>query len=56
LWEESARRDRERRRQENREAWHSYHLLLADKHAALCDRHRAKAEELAGARIDVETA
>ena len=56
LWAISEARERERRREENREAWRSYHLLLAGNHAALCDGHRAKAEELAGARNGVETA
>ena len=48
LWAKTERRDQERRQRENAAAWHSYHLLLAGNHAALCDRHRAKAAELAG--------
>lgn len=47
LWAESARRDRQRRREENRLTWREFHLHLACNHAALCDRHRQRAAELA---------
>jgi hypothetical protein len=40
MYEASVRRDRERRREENREAWRSYHLLLAGNHAALSEEHK----------------
>ncbi len=46
LWAQSVKRDRERRREENRRAWLSYHLHLAGNHAALCEEHRAKAAGL----------
>ena len=46
LWQESARRDRERRRAENREAWHGFHAHMQELHASLSEEHRSKAEAL----------
>jgi hypothetical protein len=46
LWEESVRRDRERRREENREAWHGFHAHMQELHASLSEEHRAKAQAL----------
>lgn len=51
-WAISERRHRERRREENREAWRSYYLDQAERlertAAELAAKHRARAEELAG--------
>lgn len=50
-WKESERRHRERRREENREAWRSFYLGQAERlertAAELAANHRAKAAELA---------
>jgi hypothetical protein len=46
LWEESSRRDREKRRRENRQAWHEYEMHMAKLHISLADEHRAKAQAL----------
>jgi hypothetical protein len=46
LWEESDRRDREKRRQENRQAWREYEMHMANLHASLSEEHREKAERL----------
>jgi len=46
MWEESVRRDPERRREENRAAWHSFHRHMQELHATLSEEHRTKAEGL----------
>ena len=46
LWAQSVRRDRERRREENRAAWHSFHRHMQELHATLSEEHRTKAEGL----------
>lgn len=46
LWAESARRDRERRREENREAWRSFHAHMQALHAGLASEHQEKAAKL----------
>ena len=56
LWEESVRRDRERRREENREAWRGFHAHMQELHAQLAAEHRAKAERLLGQDERTETA
>lgn len=43
MWAESVVRDREKRRRENRAAWYSYHLMLAENHRLLFEEHEAKA-------------
>ncbi len=46
LWAQSVRRDRERRREENRAVWHSFHRHMQELHATLSEEHRTKAEGL----------
>ena len=45
-WEESDRRDREKRRRENRQAWREYEIHMANLHASLAAEHAEKAEAL----------
>ncbi len=49
MWRESTRAHRERRRQENAAAWHSFHRHMQELHATLSEEHRTKAEGLLGA-------
>ncbi|MBA4116788.1 MAG: hypothetical protein H0X71_10235 [Rubrobacter sp.] len=49
LWKESTRVHRERRRQENAEAWRAFHRHMQELHATLSEEHRTKAEGLLGA-------
>ncbi len=46
LWQQSERAHRDRRREENVEAWCDFHRHMARLHASLCEEHRAKAEAL----------
>jgi hypothetical protein len=46
LWQHSTRAHRERRRQENAEAWRSFHRHMQELHATLSEEHRGKAEAL----------
>jgi hypothetical protein len=50
LWAETTHRYNTRRQQENREAWHAYHLAQAERLEAtaseLASRHRSKAQAL----------
>jgi hypothetical protein len=48
LWAESTRRHKERRREENRQAWREYERHLERVHMDLALEHRAKAEKLLG--------
>ncbi len=50
LWKESARRDLQRRREENRLAWLEHERHMERLHAGLCEEHRIRADELAGAQ------
>lgn len=50
LWAASDRKDREKRRQELREAWACYHEHLSRLHAALSAEHRTKSEALCDAQ------
>jgi broad specificity polyphosphatase/5'/3'-nucleotidase SurE len=43
LWKQSERAHRDRRREENREAWHSYEMHMCKLHASLSEEHRVKA-------------
>jgi hypothetical protein len=56
LYAESVRRYYERRRECNRQLWHSYHLGQAERlertAAELAASHRAKADALAGSKPD----
>ncbi len=42
-WWDSEIRHRDRRREENREAWHGFHPHMQELHASLSEEHRAKA-------------
>ncbi len=46
VWASSEKRHRERRREENREAWAEYHRGLALVYHALAAEHAAKADAL----------
>lgn len=46
LWRASERKDREKRRRDNREAWHAFHCHLQELHSAIAEEHRSKAEQL----------
>ena len=48
MWKRSERRHRERLKRENRAAWYSFHMHLADNHTALAAEHRDKAASLLG--------
>ncbi len=52
LWAEGVRRDRERRRQENAAAWHSFHRHMQELHATLSREHGTKADALSVAGPD----
>lgn len=45
-WRDSEIRHRDRRREENREAWHGFHAHMQELHASLSEEHRAKAQAL----------
>jgi hypothetical protein len=49
LWRASEARERERRREETREAWCAYERHMERLHAGLAADHRAKAEALSQA-------
>ena len=46
MWAESVRRDRQRRREEHREAWLEHERHMERLHAALSEEHRARAAAL----------
>ncbi len=46
LWAEQERRHRERRREQNREAWRVHHAHMQALHAGLSEEHKAKADAL----------
>ncbi len=48
MWEESVRRDPERRREENRALWVEFHTRLAASHARISADHEARGEALLG--------
>ncbi len=46
LWAASVARDRERKRRENRAAWHEFYSRLSSAHARISEAYEAKAEAL----------
>jgi hypothetical protein len=50
LWAASDRKDRERRRQDLREAWSLYHDHMSRLHGSLSEEHRTKSEALCDAQ------
>jgi hypothetical protein len=46
IWAESERRDREKKREKNRDAWVVHERLMQRLHLDLADEHRAKATRL----------
>lgn len=50
-WKASERAHRQRRRQENRQAWIAFHRGLARSHAALSESHEERATRLAAGEV-----
>ncbi len=48
LFEESARRERDKRRRENRALWYGHHEHMRELHSSLAAEHEARARALLG--------
>jgi hypothetical protein len=48
LWKESTRRERDKRRRENAEAWYGHHEHMRELHSSLAAEHEARARALLG--------
>ncbi len=48
LWKESAGRERDKRRRENRALWYGHHVHMRDLHSSLAAEHEARARALLG--------